>query len=363
MRRRQFLRAGAATALAVPTLAAPAVAQSAPDIKWRMTSSFSKSMEVMFGTAQMLCRYVSEATDGKFQIVAHAAGELASSQQALDAVSSGSVECAHTPAYFYFNKVSALGFGTGFPFGLNSRQQLSWWTFGGGGDIVNSALKRLNVHGIPAGLTGVQMGAWFKKEINSLDDLKGLRFRISGMGGPVLARVGAAPQHIPHSDIYAALERGTIDAAEFISPYDDEKLGLPKVAKFNYFPCWWESGGMIHMVVNLEKWNALPKAYQSALARACDAACSWMLAKYDSVNPAALKRIVAGGAVLKPFPQPVMEALYRATKDHAAELSGKDIHFKRAFNSMHAFRKEQLPWWEISEHAYDSFMQSTRGRG
>ena len=170
MRRRQFLRAGAATALAVPTLAAPAVAQSAPDIKWRMTSSFSKSMEVMFGTAQMLCRYVSEATDGKFQIVAHAAGELASSQQALDAVSSGSVECAHTPAYFYFNKDSALGFGTGFPFGLNSRQQLSWWTFGGGGDIVNSALKRLNVHGIPAGLTGVQMGAWFKKEINSLDD-------------------------------------------------------------------------------------------------------------------------------------------------------------------------------------------------
>ena len=278
----------------------------------------------------------AEATDGKFQIVAHAAGELASSQQALDAVSSGSVECAHTPAYFYFNKVSALGFGTGFPFGLNSRQQLSWWTFGGGGDIVNSALKRLNVHGIPAGLTGVQMGAWFKKEINSLDDLKGLRFRISGMGGPVLARVGAAPQHIPHSDVYAALERGTIDAAEFISPYDDEKLGLPKVAKFNYFPCWWESGGMIHMVVNLEKWNALPKAYQSALARACDAACSWMLAKYDSVNPAGAQ---TASSLAVPCSSPSRNRswrpCYRATKDHAAELSGKDIHFKRAFE-LHA---------------------------
>ena len=202
MKRREFLRAGAAAALAGPAFAAPAIAQSAPEIKWRMTSSFPKSLERMFGTAQMLCRYVAEATDNKFQIQAYAAGELAPSRQALDAVTSGAVECAHTPLCFYVGKDPALGFGTGLPFGLNARHQQSWWTFGGGGDIVNASLKKLNVYGIPAGLTGAQMGGWFKKEINSLDDLKGLRFRISGMGGPMLERVGAVPHDLPHADVY-----------------------------------------------------------------------------------------------------------------------------------------------------------------
>ena len=248
----------------------------------------------MFGTAQIVCRYIAEATDNKFLIQPYQAGELAPSRQALDAVSSGSVECAHTPTYFYVAKDPTLGFGTGIPFGLSSRQQQSWWTFGGGAEIVNAALKRLNVVGIPAGLTGAQMGAWFKKEIGSVDDLKGLRWRISGLGGPVLARVGVAPQEIPHIDVYAALEQGTIDAAEFICPHDDEKLGLPKVAKYNYHPCWWESGGMVHLVVNLERWNALPKSYQAIVARACDAASLWMLAKYDAVNAPALKRLIAG---------------------------------------------------------------------
>ncbi len=362
MKRRDFLRAGAATALTAPSVTAPAIAQSAPEIKWRMTSSFSKSLETVFGTSQVLCRYVAEASDGKFQIQPFQAGELVHSLQALDAVSSGSVECAHTPTYFYVNKDPTLGFGTGIPFGLNSRHQLSWWTFGGGGELVNTSLKRLNAYGIPAGVTGVQMGAWFRKEINGVDDLKGLRFRISGMGAPILAKVGAAPQHMPNSDVYAALEQGTLDAAEFVCPHDDERLGLAKVAKYNYYPCWWESGGMLHMIVNLEKWNALPKSYQAIVARACEAATAWMLAKYDVLNPPALKRMVAAGAVLRPFPQPLMEAFYRTTKEHVAELAGKDGHFKKALESTNAFRKEQVPWWEISEHAYDSFVISTRGR-
>jgi TRAP-type mannitol/chloroaromatic compound transport system substrate-binding protein len=362
VRRREFLRAGAATALAAPALAAPAIAQSAPEIKWRLTSSFPKTVETMYATAQIVSRYIAEATDNKFLIQPYQAGELAPSRQALDAVSSGSVECAHTPTYFYVAKDPTLGFGTGIPFGLSSRHQQAWWTFGGGAEIVNASLKRLNVVGFPAGLTGTQMGAWFKKEINAVDDLKGLRWRISGMGGPVLERVGAAPQQIPHFDVYAALEQGTIDAAEFICPIDDEKLGLPKVAKFNYHPCWWESGGMMHLVVNLERWNALPKSYQGIVARACDAANSWMLAKYDAVNAPALKRLIAGGAVLKPFPQVVMEAFYKASTDYHAELAAKDAHFKKALDSITAFRREQLAWLQIGEHAIDSFMLSTRGR-
>ena len=194
VRRREFLRAGAATALATPTLAAPAIAQSAPEIKWRLTSSFSKTLETMYGTSQIVCRYIAEATDNKFLIQPYQAGELAPSRQALDAVSSGSVDCAHTPTNFYVAKDPTLGFGTGIPFGLSSRHQQSWWTFGGGAEIVNAALKRLNVVGIPAGLTGAQMGAWFKKEIASVDDLKGLRWRISraGRAGAGAGRRGAA---------------------------------------------------------------------------------------------------------------------------------------------------------------------------
>ena len=363
MRRRQFLRGGTAVAaLAAPGLAAPAIAQSTPEIKWRMTSSFSKSVETIYRTAHVICRYIAEATDNRFQITAHAAGELAASRQALDAVSSGTIECAHTPLFFYSGKDPTLGLGSGLPFGLNARQQLSWWTFGGGADIVNASLKKLGAHGIPAGSTGAQMGAWFKKEINSLDDLKGLRFRVGALGGPILARLGMLPLSLAYADVYAALESGTIDAAEFICPHDDEKLGLVRVAKFNHYPCWWESGGMMHMVVNLDKWNALPKAYQAIAARACEAANSWMLARYDAVNPPALKRLVAAGAVLRPFPQPVLEASYKATQEYFAEVAAKDSVFKRALDSANTFSREQAPWWQIAEHAYDSAMIANRGR-
>jgi TRAP-type mannitol/chloroaromatic compound transport system substrate-binding protein len=362
VKRRQFLHQGAAAAFAVPALPAPAIAQSNPEIKWRMTSSFPKALDTMFGTAQLLCRHIAEATDGKFQIQPFAAGELAQSQQALDAVSSGSVECAHTPIYYYVNKDPTLGFGTGLPFGLNSRHQQSWWMFGGGGDIVNGALKKLNAYGIPAGNSGTQMGGWFRKEINTVEDLKGLKFRIGGMGGQVLERLGVVPQQIAPQDIAASFERNTIDAAEFVGPHDDEKLGLAKAAKFYYFPGWWEGGSMVHMVINLERWNALPKHYKAVVGQACDAANTWMLARYDALNAASLKRLISTGVVLKPFPHPVLEACYKAAAELYAELSAKDASFKRALESVNAYRRDQLLWWQIAEHAFDSFMISMRGR-
>ena len=362
MKRRVFLQTGAVAALATSGLCAPAIAQSAPEVKWRLTSSFPKSLDTMFGTALTLSRFVAEATDNKFVIQAYSAGELAPSHQALDAVTSGSVECAHTPLYFYASKEATLGLGSGLPFGLNARHQMAWWSFGGGAESVNASLKRFNAHGIPAGSTGAQMGGWFKKEITSLDDLKGLKIRIGALGGPIMARIGAVPYKMAHADVFAAMENGTLDAAEFISPHDDEKLGLAKVAKFNHYPCWWESGGMIHLVANLEKWNALPKSYQSILTRACEAANMWMLARYDSLNPAALKRLVAAGVILKPFPQPVLEACQKAAHDHFAEISARDPFFKKAFESAGAFRKEQVLWWQVAEQAYDSLTLNSRGR-
>jgi TRAP-type mannitol/chloroaromatic compound transport system substrate-binding protein len=327
-----------------------------------MTSSFPKSLDTLFGASQTLSRFVAEATDNKFQIQAYSAGELATSRQALDVVTSGAVECAHTPLGFHTNKDPVLSFGAGIPFGLNARHQQSWWAFGGGSDIVNASLKKLNAYGFPAGCTGTQMGAWFKREITSVDDLKGLRFRINGMGGPICDKVGMVVFDLPSADVMNALENGVIDGAEFICPHDDERLGLLKLARYNYNPCWWESSGTVHLVVNLEKWNTLPKAYQAVLARACDSVRTWLLAKYDAVNPPAIRRMTAAGAVIKQFPQPVLEIYYRAANEYFAELAAKDASFKRALDSVNAYRRDRLQWWQTAEHAIDSFIIAARGR-
>jgi TRAP-type mannitol/chloroaromatic compound transport system substrate-binding protein len=255
-----------------------------------------------------------------------------------------------------------LGLGTGLPFGLNARLQQAWWVHGGGAKIVNDALKAFGGYGIPAGTIGPQMGGWFKKEIAALDDLKGLRFRINGLGGPVFARIGAAPIDMPHSEVLAALEGNAIDGAEFLCPHDDERLGLVKAAKFNYGPCWWESAGMVHLVVNLEKWNALPKPYRAVLARACDALNLGMLAKYDAINAPALKRLAAAGAVVRQFPQPVLEACYRASVEHFGEIAAKDAKFKKAVESSTSFLKDHLQWLQASDQPYDAFQIAINGR-
>ena len=363
MKRRTFLTAGAASA-AASALASPAIAQSAPEIRWRLTSSFPKSLDTIYGTAQVFAKYVAEATENRFQIQTFAAGEIVPGLQALDAVSNATVECAQTPVYFYIGKEPTLAFGTGIPFGLNARHQHAWWHFGGGAEIVGEALARFNVHGIVMGNSGTQMGGWFRKEINTVDDLKGLKFRIGGMGGHVLARLGIVPQQIAPGDVYPALERGTIDAAEFVGAYDDEKLAFQRVAKYYYYPGWWEGGAMMHLIVNTEKWQALPKHYQAIVNHAAEAANNWMIAKYDLVNGPALKRLIAGGAELRAFPPAVMEACWKAANEYYAEISAKNPLFKKALESHHAFRAETLYYWQIAEHYYDSsLMAALRGRG
>jgi TRAP-type mannitol/chloroaromatic compound transport system substrate-binding protein len=298
MKRRTFLKGGA-LAGATTLVAAPAIAQSSPEIKWRLTSSFPKSLDTIFGTAQTFAKYVADATDNKFQIQTFAAGEIVPGLQALDAVSSATVEMAQTPLYFYIGKEPALAYATGAPFGMNHRHQHSWWSFGGGAELCNEALKPFKTHAILCGNSGTQMGGWFRKEIKTADDLKGLKFRIAGMGGHVLAKLGVVPQQIAGGDVFPALEKGTIDAAEFVGPYDDEKLGFYKVAKYYYFPGWWEGGAMLHMIVNEEKWNTLPKQYQAVLNQAGSAAGAWMIEKIrqrQSGRPEAAGRGWGGAA-------------------------------------------------------------------
>lgn len=361
MQRRMFLKTGALAAAAAP-IAMPAIAQSMPEVKWRLTSSFPKQLDTIYGTAQQFAKFMADATDGKFQIQTFSAGEIVPGLQALDAVTSGTVECAHTPTYFYVGKEPALGLGTGIPFGLNARQQHSWWYFGGGEQIVNGALAKFNAYSIPCGNSGCQMGGFFRKELKTLDDLKGLKFRIGGMGGAVLAKLGVVPTQIAAGDVYPALERGTIDAAEFVGPYDDEKLGFAKVAPYYYYPGFWEGGPCVHAFVNLEKWNALPKAYQAALTAACTYANTQMAAKYDVQNPAALKRLVGAGTQLRPFPQDVMEASLKASNELYAEISAKNPDFKKAIDAMVAFRGDQYLWWQVAELTFDIFQVRNRGK-
>ena len=362
MKRRDFLKVSAAGAAAT-AVASPAIAQSSPEIKWRLTSSFPKSLDTIYGGAEQLSKYVAEMTDNRFQIQVFAAGEIVPGLQVLDAVSNGTVEMGNTALYYYWGKNPAFTFATALPFGLNTRQQISWLLWGGGQDLVNDLLKEHNVYGIPTGSTGAQMGGWFRKEIKTVDDLKGLKMRIGGFAGTILAKLGCVPQQLAGGDIYPALEKGTIDAAEWVGPYDDEKLGFQKVAQFYYYPGWWEGGAMLHNFINLAKWNSLPKSYQAIVRSASALANEWMMAKYDVVNPGALKKLVANGAQLRPFSQPVMEACYKAAQEVYAETTAKNADFKKIYDHMVAFRGDSYLWWQVAEYTNDTFLIRARTRG
>jgi TRAP-type mannitol/chloroaromatic compound transport system substrate-binding protein len=355
MKRRLFLKS-AALGLAATPIAAPAIAQSMPELKWRLTSSFPKSLDTVYGAAETFAKYVAEATDNKFQIQSFAAGELAPALEAANVVANGSVEMCHTASYYYWGKDPTFAFGTAVPFGLNSRMQNAWMYYGGGIDLMNEFYATQNLYGLPCGNTGAQMGGWFRREIKSVGDLQGLKYRIGGFGGKVIAKLGVVPQQIAGGEIYPALEKGTIDAAEWVGPYDDEKLGFHKVAPFYYYPGWWEGGAMLHVMMQPEKWEELPTAYKSIITAAAQAANCDMQAKYDQLNPAALKRLVGGGAQLRPFPADVLEACFNAAKGTYAEIAAGNATFKKVHDAMMAFRADQYLWFQISEYTFDTFM-------
>ncbi len=356
MDRRNFIRFAGVAAAATTALAAPAIAQSMPELKWRMTSSFPKALDTIYGAAETFSKYVAEATDNKFQIQVFPAGEIAPGLEAANEVSKGSIEMCHTASYYYWGKDPTFAFGTAVPFGLNARAQNGWMYYGGGVELMNEFYATHNLIAFPCGNTGAQMGGWFRKEINSVADLQGVKMRIGGFGGKVISKVGVVPQQIAGGDIYPSLEKGTIDAAEWVGPYDDEKLGFYKVAKFYYYPGWWEGGAMLHTMVNTAKWAELPPAYQSIVKSACQAANCDMLAKYDARNPAALKKLVGGGAVLRPYPQDVMEASFNAAKETYAEISAANAAFKKVHDAMMAYRADAFLWQQVSENTFDSFM-------
>ena len=357
MKRRTFLKT-AALGLAAAPVAAPAIAQTAPETKWRMTSSFPKSLDTIYGGAETFSKYVAEATDQKFQIQVFAAGELAPGLEAANVVSNGSVECCHTASYYYWGKDPTFAFGTAVPFGLDARMQNAWNYYGGGIDLLNEFYATHSIYALPAGNTGAQMGGWFRNEIKTVADLSGVKMRIGGFGGKVISKLGVVPQQIAGGDIYPALEKGTVDAAEWVGPYDDEKLGFYKVAPYYYYPGWWEGGAMLHVMINQAKWQELPDNYKAVVRAAAQAANCDMLAKYDQVNPQALKRLVAGGAKLRPFSPEILEACFNAAKDTYAEIAATNAPFKKIHDAMMAFRADEYLWFQISEYTYDTFMMT-----
>jgi TRAP-type mannitol/chloroaromatic compound transport system substrate-binding protein len=357
MQRRKFINtAGAGMAGILAAGVAPAFAQGGPEVKWRCASSFPKSLDTIYGAAEVMAKRVAGATGGKFQIQVFAAGELVPALQVLDNVQNGTVQCGHTAPYYYWGKDPAFALDTAVPFSLNARQTDAWQLFGGGNELFADFYKGYNIVRFAAGNTGAQMGGWFRKEVKTVADLKGIKFRIGGFAGTVMAKLGMVPQQLGGGDIYPALEKGTIDAAEWVGPYDDEKLGFNKIAKYYYYPGFWEGGPQLVTMVNMAEWNKLSKEYQNILEAACWEANTWMVAKYDAQNPAALKRLIGGGTQLRAFSREIMVAAYKASLEVYKEASEKSPAFAKIYPSMVKFREEQLLWFRVAEKGFDDFM-------
>ncbi|MBF2080146.1 MAG: TRAP transporter substrate-binding protein [Synechococcales cyanobacterium T60_A2020_003] len=337
------------------TSSSSATSPSAPSVRWRMATSWPKSLDTIFGGAETLCNRVREMTGGRFDITPFAAGEIVPGLQVLDAVQAGTVECGHTASYYYVGKNPSLGFGTSMPFGLTAQQQNAWLYEGGGIEVMHRLYSDFGVLSYPAGNTGAQMGGWFKRVIQSVSDLNGLKMRIPGLGGEVMARLGVNVQVLPGGEIFLALDRGAIDAAEWVGPYDDEKLGLQRAATYYYYPGWWEPGPTLEVQINQTAWNSLPKEYQEIFKTAAYEANVTMLAKYDTRNREALKTLVDGGTQLTPYTPEILEAARKASFDFYNETAGQDATLKEIFDQWNAFRESIQQWNKINELNFATF--------
>jgi TRAP-type mannitol/chloroaromatic compound transport system substrate-binding protein len=359
MERRDFIKhAGIAGILAAGV--APAAHAQGATIRWRLASSFPKALDTIFGAADVFAKKVNEMSGGKFTISVHAGGEIMPPFGVVDGVQQGTVECAHTAPYYFFGKDETFAMDCAIPFGLNSRQMTAWMYEGNGLKLFREFYAKYNIVNFPMGNTGAQMGGWYRKEIKSLKDIKGMKMRIGGFGGKVLERIGGVPQNIPGGEIYQALEKGTIDAVEWVGPYDDQKLGFYKVAKNYVYPAWWEGGPQLTLYVNSKAYEGLSTEYKAMLECAAAIAHTDMQAKYDAKNPVALKELVGSGVKLQRMPKDVMEAAFKASQALYSELSEKNPAWKKIYADYAAFRKDQHMWFRFAENGFDSFMQAQK---
>ena len=374
MKRRNLVAAAAAGGTAITTGAlAPAVkaqggpatphlASTQPRIRWRCPNSFPKSLDTLYGAAEIVARRVREMSEGAFEITVSGPGEVVPGLQILDAVGQGSVECGLTAGLYYFGKDPSLAISTTLPFGMGSRAMYAWLQYGGGRDELREVFRDQGVVAIPAACTGTQMAGWVRREIRSMDELRGLKFRIAGLGGSVMQKLGVVPQQIAPTDIYPALERGVIDGAEYIGPYDDEKLGFARVARVYLYPGWQEVAPSTDFMINAQAWDALPATYQAMLETACAEAWHATAAKYDVLNPPAMRRLIAAGTQLRPIPREVLTALYHAAQEGYAEIGERNPRFRRIHEHWDKFRLEQAQWFRVAEDAMANFYAIAHAR-
>jgi TRAP-type mannitol/chloroaromatic compound transport system substrate-binding protein len=357
-RRSVIKNAGMAGILAAG--AAPALVHAQAAIRWRLSSSFPKALDTLYGSAEVFAKAVKNMSGGKFEISTHAAGEIMPAFGNLDAAQQGSIEIAHTAAYYFFGKDPTFALGCIIPFGLNSRQMTAWMYEGNGLKLFREFYAKVGIVNFPMGNTGVQMGGWYRKEIKSLADMKGLKFRVGGFGGKVLEPLGVVAQNIPGGEIYQALEKGTIDAAEWVGPYDDLKLGLNKVAPNYYFPGFWEVGPQLALYVNQKAYEGLSSEYKSIVECAAAFAHTDMQAKYDYKNPAALKTLIGQGAKLRAFPKDVMNAAFKSSQEVYANLSNTNPEWKKIYADYANYRREANQWFSLAEGSMNNFMESQK---
>jgi len=357
MKRRDFLKkAGAGAAAGAGITAAPFVHAAPPRLHWRLAASWPVSLDTIFGGAQHIAKRVSELTGGRFQIRAYSGGEIVGGLQVLDAVSQGTVQMGHTASYYYIGKAPSLAFDTTLPFGFTARQQYAWQMEAGGNELLNKEVfASFNILTLPAGNTGCQMGGWFRKPVDNLKALKGIKMRIPGFGGKIMARMGVNVQTLAAAEIYPALERGVIDATEWIGPYDDQKLGFYQIAKNYYAPSWWEPSTQLSLYINRKAWDSLPKEYQYAVSAAAAEANQAMLAKYDARNPQVLKMLIDKGVHLRTFSNDILEAAQTHAHDIYNELSSKDKTWRKVYAHWDKFRKAEFAWFNANEMRYADF--------
>ena len=363
MKRREIIKKAAITTATAATIVScsgggsntTAAGKSLPNVRWKMAASWPKSLIIYTGP-ETIAKRVKEMTDGRFTITPFAAGELAGATEVLDAVQTGSIQCGHTASYFYIGKSPALAFATSVPFGLTPQQQNAWLYYGDGQKAIQEIYDKFNIVYFPAGNSGTQMGGWFKREINSVADLKGLKMRIPGLGGKVMARLGVNVQVLPGGEIYLALERGAIDAAEWIGPYDDEKLGLNRAAPFYYYPGWWEPGSTLDVLVNRGAWEKLPEEYKQIFKTAAYEANMDMLARYEALNGEALTKLTNSGTKLVAYSDEILQAAQKATVEELEASASKDPTFKKIYEQWKGFRENLYNWNRVNEYSFANFV-------
>ena len=325
---------------------------SAETFEWSMATSWPPGLPGLGTGAQDLADRVARASAGRLSIKVYAGGELVPPFEVFDAVSRGAVEMGHGASYYHKGKVDAAQFFTAIPFGFNAQEMNSWLYYGGGLELWRELYEPHNLVPFPAGNSGVQMGGWFNKEINSVDDLKGLKMRMPGLGGEVLRRAGGTPVTLPGSEIFTALQTGTIDASEWIGPYNDVAFGLLKAARYYYYPGWQEPGPTLELIVNKAAWDALPDDLQAIVETTAQAVNCDMLAQYVHGNTVALKNLESDPDVeVRAFPPEVLALLSEIADEVVAEMAADDPAIGKIYESFSAYRQPAADWQRISEQA------------